>query len=76
MVLVGGAEGWFEGARRVIAGFFKWVELTNEGLITYRSPDYNQRGSVEHDQSALTDARELGKKLASLLGENNDRSET
>ena len=44
MVLVGGEKSWFEGARRVIAGFFKWLEIKNEGMINYCSPDFNIKG--------------------------------
>jgi multimeric flavodoxin WrbA len=67
MVLVGGKHGWFEGARRVIAGFFKWVEVTNEGLVSYHSEDFNRAGTVADDKEALDDAEALGRKLADRI---------
>ncbi len=70
MVLVGGERGWFEGARRVIAGFFKWVEVTNEGLITYCTPGFYDRGSANNDDEVSHQTADLGKKLAvKLLGQ-------
>lgn len=69
IVLVGGKDCWFEGARRVIAGFFKWVEVTNEGIIKYISDDYNKKGTVLDDKITMNEAIELGKKLASLFKE-------
>lgn len=67
MVLVGGERGWFEGARRVIAGFFKWVEVTNDGHLMYSSPGTSARGAAANDSRILTQADELGKHLANLL---------
>jgi multimeric flavodoxin WrbA len=67
MVLVGGENGWFEGARRCIAGFFKWVEVVNEGLVEYRSPDFHKYGLVRDKLEKLAEARELGRKLADKL---------
>ncbi|MEA3297766.1 MAG: flavodoxin family protein [candidate division Zixibacteria bacterium] len=67
MVIVGGERGWLEGARRVIAGFFKWVEVTNEGLIEYRSPDYTKSGSVRDDEEIMLKTDNLGQKLAELV---------
>ncbi|MEW5993987.1 MAG: flavodoxin family protein [Candidatus Zixiibacteriota bacterium] len=67
MVLVGGEDGWFEGARRAVAGFFKWVEVTNEGLLIYQSKGFGRKGTVRNDESALAQADELGRKLAQLL---------
>jgi len=67
IVLVGGQRGWFEGARRVVAGFFKWVELVNEGVITCGSPDFNRAGQVIDDSGTLDEARKLGVRLAKLL---------
>ena len=46
IVLVGSEKAWFEGARRCIAGFFKWVEVTNEGLLTHQSADAERTGDV------------------------------
>ncbi len=73
MVLVGTDNGWFEGARRCIAGFFKWVEVVNEGLVTYRSPDFTKIGTVKDDPKTMGDARALGNRLARLLIEHYDR---
>lgn len=67
MALVGGERGWFEGARKVIAGFFKWVEVTNEGLVTHASPTFKQAGSAEDDTAALAEADKIGHKLAEQL---------
>lgn len=67
MILVGGENGWFEGARRAIAGFFIWIEVTNEGVVTYKTKDFHRAGEVTDSQTTLDEARELGKKLASLL---------
>ena len=67
MVLVGGERGWFEGARRVVAGFLKWVEVTNEGQLMYSSPGTTARGSAAEDRTILAEADELGKNLAKLL---------
>ena len=67
MVLVGGERGWFEGARRVIAGFFKWVEVTNEGMVTYASPSYFEKGSVKDDAETMKKADELGRHIATTL---------
>ena len=67
MVLVGGEEGWFEGARRAIAGFFIWIEVTNEGVIQYHSKDFHRVGEVTDSPVTLSDAQELGRKLAAIL---------
>ena len=67
IILVGGENGYYEGARRVIAGFFKWVEVVNEGLITYASPDFRKKGSAADDAELSARIGELGKHLASVL---------
>jgi len=67
MVLVGGERGWFEGARRVVAGFFKWVEVINEGTIVYRSPSFTRAGSVTDDRDTLAQADALGGQLAEII---------
>jgi multimeric flavodoxin WrbA len=67
MVLVGGKQGWFEGARRCIAGFFKWVEVVNEGKLVYKSTDFNRSGTVREDERALREAHDLGRHLADVL---------
>ena len=66
-VLVGGEKGYFEGARRSIAGFFKWIEVLNEGMVIYKSDDYHSKGTVREAAATLRDARELGHKLSVLL---------
>jgi multimeric flavodoxin WrbA len=67
MVLVGGENGWFEGARRVVAGLFKWVEVTNEGLITCASPSFYDSGAARDDAETLKKTGALGKHLAEIL---------
>ena len=37
IVLSGGQRGQFECARKVIAGFFKWVRISTVGTISYTS---------------------------------------
>ena len=64
MVLVGGERGWFEGARRVIAGFFKWVEVVNEGKLVFHSDDFTKAGTAVDDPTVLQQADELGRQLA------------
>jgi multimeric flavodoxin WrbA len=64
MIFVGGKDAWFEGARRTVAGFFKWIEVTNEGVITLSSPDYHKTGIAANDISSLDQARALGNKIA------------
>ncbi len=72
MVLVGGERGWFEGARRVVAGFFKWVEVTNEGMFVYHSQDFNRSGTVKEDEKILLQADALGKQLAQIILRSHD----
>ena len=67
IVLVGGEQGWFEGARRCIAGFFKWVEVVNEGLLTYRTKDFTQAGEAANNPQVFKEADQLGRQLARLL---------
>ncbi len=67
MILVGGERGWFEGARRVSAGFFKWIEIENEGKLIYRSPDFSQAGTAAEDSAILAEADALGGRLAGVL---------
>ncbi len=69
IVLVGDNDGWIEGPRRSIAGFFKWVEVTSEGLVWYRSLDFNKKGTVASDSKTLEEARQLGQKLGQLLND-------
>ncbi len=68
MVLVGGEQGWFEGARRVMAGFFKWIEVTNEGVLVHHAFGYEPE-SAKEDAAVLKEAATLGRKLArKILG--------
>ena len=67
MVLVGGERGWFEGARRVVAGFFKWVEVVNEGQLYYRSPSFGKVGYARDDAEIMQKADQLGRELAALM---------
>jgi len=70
MVIVGGENGWFEGARRCIAGFFKWVEVSNEGYLKFVSKDFHRLGEASESPSVLAEADELGRKLAGLIRTN------
>jgi len=67
MVLVGGERGWIEGARRVVVGFFKWVEVVNEGVLIYRSRDFTKTGTAADDPAILTEADRLGAQLAEKI---------
>lgn len=67
IVLVGGEQGWFEGARRTIAGFFKWVEVVNAGVVSYRSSDLHNKGTVIDSVDAMAEAAQLGRKLADAI---------
>lgn len=72
MILVGGEQGWFEGARRSIAGFFIWIEVTNEGMVQYHSKDFKRTGQVIDSIEALEQARAMGNKLAETLRKSHD----
>ncbi|RME31008.1 MAG: flavodoxin family protein [Candidatus Zixiibacteriota bacterium] len=67
MVFVGGEGGWYEGARRSVAGWFKWLEVVNEGMLIFHSQDDNRKGEVAENEQVLTEARELGRHLAGKL---------
>jgi multimeric flavodoxin WrbA len=73
IVLVGTEKVWFEGARRSIAGFFKWVEVTNEGLLTHQSADAERAGDVVDRPEKLREADELGRRLAKVIRKNHVR---
>jgi multimeric flavodoxin WrbA len=66
-VLVGGKRGWFEGARRCVAGYFKWVEVVDEGLLTFHSDDFRCSKEAKNDTEITRQARELGERLGQLL---------
>lgn len=72
MVIVGGEQTWYEGTRRVIAGFFKWIEVVNDGMIQYSSPDYNVKGSAQANSEVLEEAKKLGKHLATKWSSDNE----
>jgi multimeric flavodoxin WrbA len=72
IVLVGGKQGWFEGARRTIAGFFKWVEIVNHGMVTFQTTDYNRTGEVVNAETTLEEARQLGERLADAVRSTDD----
>ena len=76
MVLVGGERGWFEGARRVVAGFFKWVQLVNEGMLIYHSGDFTKAGTAADDPTVLRQADELGRQLAQKILDSREESST
>jgi multimeric flavodoxin WrbA len=73
MVLVGGHRAWFEGARRCVAGFFKWIEVTNEGCLKFCSLDDRRSGEVADRPDVLRQADELGHTLAREIGGRNAR---
>lgn len=72
MVLVGGEEGWFEGARRTIAGYFKWIEVVNEGSIFYRTADFNTKGTAIENDEVLSEIERLAKLLADKIRASHD----
>ena len=67
IVLIGGQRGQFECARRVIAGFFKLIRVSNIGTISYTSPLWKIAGPVKTDNTGLNEARRLGQKISSSL---------
>jgi multimeric flavodoxin WrbA len=69
MVLVGGERGWFEGARRVIAGLFRWIEVTNEGALVYRSSDFRAKGTAASDEDIKRELQQLAVRLADKVRE-------
>ena len=73
IVLVGDNDGWIEGPRRSVAGFFKWVEVTNEGQVCYRSEDFNKKGTVASNAKTLEEAEQIGRKLGQLLIDKNEK---
>ncbi|MDF1543487.1 MAG: flavodoxin family protein [bacterium] len=70
MVLVGGEKAWFEGARRTIAGFFKWIEVESHGLITYGSPDYNRKGTASTSDEVLRQVETTADRLREQIEAN------
>jgi multimeric flavodoxin WrbA/ubiquinone/menaquinone biosynthesis C-methylase UbiE len=76
IVVVGGDEIGIEQARRTIAGYFKWIEVVNQGVIKYCSPDDRKSGTVRDDQETLFQAQEVGEKISQILKQENDRPKT
>ena len=72
MVLVGGEKAWYEGARRTVAGFFKWVGFSNEGYLKFSSTDYNRSGEAAEDRAAMAEADRIGRSLAGKTGGGSD----
>jgi multimeric flavodoxin WrbA len=64
IVLVGGEQAWYEGARRCIAGFFKWIEVTNEEVLKFTSTDINCIGEAAERSDTLHEADRIGHELA------------
>lgn len=75
MVFVGGERGWFEGARRVVAGFFKWVQLVDEGYLVFLSQDFTRAGEAREDLHIIELARQLGQHLARKIIDGYDEKE-
>jgi len=74
IVLVGGERAWFEGARRCIAGWFKWLEIVNEGVLMFYSQDFTRSGEATGYPEAVAEAEELGRHLGELLRREYGRS--
>jgi len=66
MVLVAGERQDFEPARKVMAGFFKWAEIENCGLIKYGGTSF-EAGAVGGDSEKLREAYDLGCRIGSHL---------
>jgi multimeric flavodoxin WrbA len=62
ITLVGGQRQKIEGARTVIAGFFKWVNIINCGMVSYESTGLVKGGASE-DQNVLEKAFKLGRSI-------------
>ena len=73
MVLVGGDRAWFEGARRCVAGFFKWIEVTNEGCLRFCSIEDNRVGEVAERLHVLREADKIGRLLARVIRKQHGR---
>ncbi len=67
IVLVGGEQGWFEGARRCIAGFFKWIEVTNVAALEFSATGFTDAGEAADCAKVLTAIEEIGRKLAEAV---------
>ena len=67
IILVGGERGEFECARKVIAGFFKWVRIRNCGTISYINTDFGKAGGVKFDNEKLVEAITLGNNIVTSI---------
>ena len=67
IVLTGSERAWFEGARRCVAGFMKWIEVTNEACLKFCSTDLNRKGEAGDDPAALDEADRMGRCLARII---------
>lgn len=63
IVLVGGEREEYEYARRVIGGFYVWVNIESVGLITYAHSSF-RKGSVADAPDTLKMAFDMGANLA------------
>ncbi len=62
IVLSSGMRQKTEGARTVIAGFFKWVDIVNCGMVSFKSTGW-ERGEAEKDDAVLRKALTLGQSI-------------
>ncbi len=69
MALVGGEREKFECARKVIAGWFKWVWVENYGKIVYGGSSWKEVGPVKNDRDIMTRAYDLGSDLSKRYAE-------
>ena len=73
IVLVGGKQAWFEGARRCIAGFFRWIEVTNVACLKFYSVDPLKIGEVAGQPDFLREADKIGQQLARVIRKQHGR---
>ncbi|MFH2035801.1 MAG: flavodoxin family protein [Candidatus Zixiibacteriota bacterium] len=66
IVLVGGERQKFEHARVVLAGFFKWTEIENCGVIAFAGSNIAP-GEVVDNEDKLHEAFALGQLIASRI---------
>ena len=62
IILVGGKRQKIEGARIVIAGFLKWVEIANCGMVSFESTGL-VKGGASDDTTTLDKAAKLGRSI-------------
>lgn len=73
IALVGGKQAWFEGARRCVAGFFKWIEVTNEACLKFSSVDPLKVGEVASQPDVLREVDKIGRRLARIIRKQHGR---